>query len=188
MQVFTHSYWHGIEDCEGKSEKLMDWDKQNIKVKPKLHAQARQNEEFIHHLPWAGRHSCHLQQSQASKMAHLRQLYIHGFPLCSLWQNISKFWNQSLPQLLSILVFCLSLSLKFLHPPLVADVAGYPQENSDSCLLGLSSGRNLNDYLVELFVERFSAVHKLIQEQLWIAWDILWKRFSVFTVFHCMWI
>lgn len=36
-------------------------------------------------------------------------------------------------------------------------------------LLALSFDRNLNDYLVELFVERLFAVHKLNQEQLWIA-------------------
>lgn len=36
--------------------------------------------------------------------------------------------------------------------------------NTDSYLLGLSSDRNLNDYLVELFVERLFAVHNLNQE------------------------
>lgn len=70
---------------------------------------------------------------------------------------------------LSFLFVSVSLSLKFLHLPLLAGVDGCSQEDYDSYLLGLSSDRNLNDYLVELFVERLPAVYKLNQEQLCIA-------------------
>lgn len=77
------------------------------------------------------------------------------------WQSTSNFWHESLPQLLSIFVFFLHLSLKFWTLPVLANELVCPQGACASYLLRLSSNRYLHEYLVELFVERLFAGHEV---------------------------
>lgn len=76
--------------------------------------------------------------------------------LYDAWQNASNFWHESLPQLLSILVLFLHFSLEFWPLPFLASELVCPKGVYAS-LLGLSSDRDLNEYLVELFVEQLFA-------------------------------
>lgn len=65
----------------------------------------------------------------------------------------------------------------FLHPlkfgplPFLASEPVCPDGGYASYLLGPSSDRDLNDYLVELFVDRLFAGQEVKQEQLWFAYD-----------------
>lgn len=104
--------------------------------------------------------------SKAKPLMALRQLYIHifSFVMLDTTQVISEIRAclSCYPYCFSVCIsLSLSLSLKFLHLPLLSGVAGYPQEDWDSYLLGHSSDRNLNDYLVELFDERLFTIHML---------------------------